>query len=304
MRIILLGPTAVGKTATSIELAERINAAIISADSRQCYKHMNIGTATPDPNERDRVPHYNISIFTPDQKDSAVDFQRRISKWEEEILQNFDHVLYVGGSTLYLQGIMQPFDDIPSSDEENVRELQNRIQREGVEPLYQKLQNVDPQYAESMDGMNPQRIVRALDVWEQTGQPFSSFHTNEKVQPSSNTYVFGLHRPRKKLHQRIHRRIELMLQKGLIEEVEELLQMGYNQDLRVLKTVGYQEVINYIKNKQDYESMVEQMRIRTRQYAKKQITWFRRWDFINWIEAEGKSPSAIADEIQEKLAGL
>lgn len=304
MRIILLGPTAVGKTATSLELAESINAAIISADSRQCYKYMNIGTATPDPNELDRVPHYNISIFTPDQRDTAVDFRQRIGDWEEEIRQHHDHVLYVGGSTLYLQGIMQPFDEVPSSNKENVEQLQERIDSEGVEPLYRKLQEVDPQYAQRMDGMNPQRIVRALDVWQQTGQPFSSYHSNEEVRPSSDTLVVGLHRPRQQLHERIHRRVQLMLQKGLLEEVEQLLEMGFNNDVKALKTVGYREPIEYLHNKRDYESMIEQMRIRTRQYAKKQITWFRRWEFIEWLSAEQRKPSTLADQIKEKLAGL
>jgi tRNA dimethylallyltransferase len=265
---------------------------------------MNIGTASPDPNELDRVPHYNISIFTPDKKDTAADFRERIHKWEEEIYRDFDHLLYVGGSTLYLQSILQPFDDVPSSDARNVEKLKTRIENEGIEPLYRELREVDPAYVEKMDGMNTQRIIRALDVWQQTGQPFSSFHSNNTITPPPDTHVFGLHRPREILHKRIHRRVDLMLQKGLLEEVEELLKMGYNNDVKALKTVGYKEAIEYLKNKRDYESMREQMRIRTRQYAKKQITWFRRWDFIHWLEAEGKQTADLANEIEEKLAGL
>jgi tRNA dimethylallyltransferase len=305
VRILIVGPTAVGKTATSITLAERINAAIISADSRQCYKYMNIGTATPDPNELDRVPHYNISIFTPDQKDTASDFRERTRQWEEEILSHHEHVLYVGGSTLYLQSIIQPFDDVPSANPSNVQELKKRLEKKGVEPLYRKLQEVDPEYADQMDGMNPQRIIRALDVREQTGRPFSSFHTrSDDIEFPDETIVFGLHRPRKKLHERIHQRVKLMIQKGLVEEVQELLKMGYNHDIKTLKTVGYKEAVEYIKNRRDQDSMMEDMKIRTRQYAKKQITWFRRWDFIHWINADGRRSSDLAKEIEEKVAGL
>lgn len=304
MRILLLGPTAVGKTAVSLHLAERINAAIISADSRQCYKYMNIGTATPDPNELDRVPHYNISIFTPDHQDTAVDFRERTKKWETEIKNDYQHVLYVGGSTLYLQSVIQPFDDLPSSSSHNIRRLQSRMEQEGVESLYKELQQVDPKYARKMDGMNRQRIIRALDVWKQTGRPFSSFHSDRKIKLPSDTVVFGLHRPRKRLHDRIHRRVELMVQKGLVEEVKQLMEMGYNNDVKALKTVGYREAIEYLKNQRDHASMVEDMKIRTRQYAKKQITWFRRWDFINWIQANGRNPVNIARDIEEKLAQL
>jgi len=303
VRILIIGPTAVGKTAVSLELAERINGAIISADSRQCYKYMNIGTATPDPNELDRVPHYNISIFTPDQQDTAADFRERTYKWETEILTNHNHVLYVGGSTLYLQSVLQPFDDVPSANPDNVQDLKQRLDSEGVKALYEELVEVDSDYAEKMDGMNPQRIIRALDVWQQTGKPFSSFHSgNNEIQPPEDTVAFGLHRPRKKLHERIHKRVHLMLQKGLIEEVQQLLDMGYNNDVKSLKTVGYKEAIEYIKEKRDKESMIEDMKIRTRQYAKKQITWFRRWDFIHWIDAHERKPEGMADEIEKKLA--
>ena len=193
MRILLLGPTAVGKTSVSLELAGRLNAEIISADSRQCYKYMNIGTATPGEDELQKVKHYNISIIDPSVKDSAADYYDRAMKWEDEISAKGKNALYVGGSTLHQQCIIKPFDDIPDANEGHIRELEERIKDEGIETLFAQLQEVDPEYAESMDGMNPQRIVRALDVWMQTGRPFSSFHTNDdSFDLAADTFVFGL----------------------------------------------------------------------------------------------------------------
>jgi len=303
MRILLLGPTAVGKTSVSLELAGRINAEIISADSRQCYKYMNIGTATPSEDELQKVKHYNISIIDPSVKDSAADYYDRAMKWEKEITAKGKNVLYVGGSTLHQQCIIKPFDDIPDANEDHIRELEKRIKNEGIEVLFAQLQEVDPEYADSMDGMNPQRIVRALDIWMQTGRPFSSFHTNDETfDLSSSTFVFGLYRDRQRLYERINRRVDLMFEQGFLDEVRSILDMGYSLQDPGLNTVGYKEAIAYLQNEMDKEQMIKDMKTQTRRYAKRQITWFKRWDFVKWINLDECTPKEAAEKVEQHLA--
>jgi len=303
LRILLIGPTAVGKTATSLKLAKALNAEIISADSRQCYKYLDIGTAKPTPNDLDQVRHYNISLFKPDHRDSAADFYKRAKRWEEDITSRGKNVMYVGGSTLHLQSIIHPFDDIPDSNEENLQMLEQQADEKGLETLYEKLEEVDPDYASKMDGLNRQRILRALDVWMQTGKPFSSFHTQpDEIELPEHTWVIGLRRNRKILYERINRRAELMLKKGLIEEIRNILGMGYNKDIQALKTVGYRQGIDFVQGRISFDTMVKDIKTKTRHYAKRQLTWFRRWNFVEWINVDGKRSNEIAEKIEQYLA--
>lgn len=303
MRIILLGPTAVGKTSLSLSLAQDLNAEIISADSRQCYQYMNIGTATPMSEELQQVPHYNISIIDPSVKDSAANFCERAQKWHDGITSRGKRVLYVGGSTLHIQCLIQPFDDIPDADEANIQKLEQQIDEEGIEPVYQKLQQVDPEYAQQMDGMNPQRLVRALDVWMQSGKPFSSFHTNSgPIHPPEDMMVIGLRRNRKKLYERINRRVDKMFEQGFLEEVQAILDMGYSLNDPGLNTVGYKEAIAHLSGELSYDQMVKDMKTQTRRYAKRQLTWFKRWDFIHWLDMDNLSTKKAQEKIAQHLA--
>ncbi|MCP9291348.1 tRNA (adenosine(37)-N6)-dimethylallyltransferase MiaA [Gracilimonas sediminicola] len=302
MRIILLGPTAAGKTELSLQLAEKLNTSIISADSRQCFKHINIGTAKPSPEELDRTQHYNISLLGLDEEDSAMDFQKRAEQWEKEILQKSEHVIYAGGSTLHLQSLIQPFNEMPESNEENIEELESRIEREGLESLYGMLKEVDPEYAKKMDGMNRQRIIRALDVWMKTGKPFSSFHSNDEIYPDEDTLVFGLKWPRQKLYDRINQRVDQMIEQGLVDEVKSILASGHSKELQSLNTVGYKEIIKYLEGEWTLEKAVEKIKTSTRRYAKRQITWFKRWEFIEWLDAEELSVDEMKERIVLKVA--
>lgn len=300
---MLLGPTAVGKTSVSIELARMLDAEIISADSRQCFKYLDIGTAKPTPNQLDAVPHYNVSLLKPDQPDNAAAFRERALQWSDDIQNRGKKVMYVGGSTLHLQGLVQPFDDVPSSDAENQAELKQRAKAEGLDTLYDELKEVDPEYADRMDGLNKQRIIRALDVYMQTGKPFSDFHTTpDEIQPPDDMIVIGLHRPRPELHERIKRRTALMFKKGLVDEVRSILRMGYHEDVQALRTVGYREVIQHLKGRLGRDQMVADINTSTRRYAKRQITWFRRWSFIHWFNASGHHPQELANKIGDWLA--
>jgi len=301
MRIILLGPTASGKTELSLQLAEELKTSIISADSRQCFSMMDIGTAKPTKEEIARVPHFNISNLSLDDDDSAIKFNRRAEAWEKQILANSDHVIYAGGSTLHLTGLIQPFQDIPDSNKEIIAQLNQRIEEEGVESLFNQLKEVDPNYIPKMDGMNRQRIIRALDVWMQTSKPFSSFHNDEDLKPDENTLVFGLQFPREKLYDRINRRVELMIESGLEEEIQTILDSGFSKDLQALQTVGYREVISHFENEFDHDTMIDKIKINSRRYAKRQLTWFRRWDFIHWLDADSMSVEEMKKTILSRL---
>ena len=302
MRILLLGPTAVGKTALSVDLAKQIDAEIISADSRQCYKFMNIGTATPTKEERGGVTHYNLSIIDPIQKDSVVNFYERAQQWQQEITSRKKHVLYVGGSTLHVQSVIQPLDEVPKANQKNIDQLEAQIKTEGIELLYEKLKKVDPEYAQKMDGMNTQRIIRALDVWMQTDRPFSSFHSDSTITVPDDLLVFGLKRERQHLYDRINRRTDQMFEQGFLDEVQSILNQGYSLEDPGLNTVGYKEAIAFLKGEIEREQMIKDIKTQTRRYAKRQLSWFRRWDFINWINLENDSLEMAWDFISKQLS--
>ncbi len=283
-RIMIAGPTASGKTALSIKLAKQISAEIISVDSRQCYRYMDIGTAKPTAAELGEVPHYNISVLDPGREDSVADFLERAEAYTADIISRGKRVIYCGGSTLHLQLLIRPLDEIQSADPENIRKLNQQAGEQGLESLFSRLQEADPEYAKKMDGLNRQRIIRALDVWLQTGKPFSSFHSDKPLEPPQDLFVFALHHPRKELHRRISERTEQMLEHGFLNEVRELLEKGYSTELQALKTVGYRQAISHLKGEVSFDQMKKDIKTATRRYAKRQITWLRRWPFLTWID--------------------
>jgi tRNA dimethylallyltransferase len=302
LRIILLGPTASGKTELSLQVAEELGIPIISVDSRQCYKHLDIGTAKPSEKELQRVEHYNISNLELDEPDSVQAFSARAEAWEKKILSSSDHSFFVGGSTLHLQSLIRPIEDIPSANEENITEIESQIDKEGIEPVYNKLNSVDPEYVKTMDGMNRQRIIRALDVWMQTGKPFSSFHSNVEFELPKNTLVFGLQRDRQNLYDRINQRVDNMIEEGLVAETQKVLEMGYSKDLQPLNAVGYREIITVLEGTMELDKAIEKIKTQTRRYAKRQLTWFRRWDFIEWLPADEKKPEELKEILLSRLA--
>lgn len=302
MRIILLGPTASGKSDLAVLLAEQLQTSVISADSRQCYRKLDIGTAKPSLEMRKRVKHYNIDVLDPDQEDSAMDFQKRAEAWEKEILKDNAFVIYTGGSTLHLLSLIQPFNELPEADPDHIYELQKRAEKEGLDVLYQELKKADPKYADKMDGLNRQRIIRALDVYMQTGKPFSSFHTDDPIEPDDQTLVYGLSLPREELYRRINARVDRMIAKGLVDEVSALLDAGFDPEGQSLNTVGYTEIIRYLNDEWTLDKAIEKIKTHTRRYAKRQLTWFRRWDFINWLDADMHNTPKLAEILLSDLA--
>lgn len=301
-RIMIAGPTCSGKSSLAVSLAKEIGGEIISVDSRQCYRQINVGTAKPSEEELAAVPHYNISNLDLDEEDSAQKFYQRALVWTSEIEQKGKRVIYAGGSTLHLQSLIKPFDEIPSSNQQNLDSLEREMQEKGIDLLFDKLKDVDPEYAQKMDGKNYQRIFRALDVWMQTGKSFSSFHSNDTFTKPESTSVFGLHWPRKMLHQRINKRCDEMIESGLVQETERILDEGFSQNLQALQTVGYKQVIQYLNKEIDYDQMVKDFKTATRRYAKRQITWFRRWPFLEWLDYSNQTEFELIERIKQQVA--
>lgn len=295
--IIIAGPTASGKSSLAVSLAEKIDGEIISVDSRQCFKQINIGTAKPSTEQLQKIPHYNISVLDVDEEDSVADFKKRSDRYTAEIESKGKRVIYTGGSTLHLQSLIQPLDDMPDANPENIEMLNQQAEEKGLEYLFKKLEEVDPEYAQKMDGLNRQRIIRALDVWHQTGKPFSSFHSDDPITLPENMLFFALNHPRKILHQRISTRTDQMIEEGLVDETRQLLEEGFDPGLQAFNTVGYKQAIQFLEGKKSKDQMIKDIKTATRRYAKRQITWLRRWPFVKWMNMHEKIKKEAVKEI-------
>lgn len=282
--LILAGPTAVGKTDLSLELAERLGAEIISADSRQIYRPMTIGTAKPSPEALQCVRHHFINELDLDEPFSAGHFA--FAAWERiaDVLARGRIPLVVGGSTLYLYALQFGLAEIPDVDLSIRRWLNERLRTEGPKALYAELQRVDPQAAARLDPTKTQRVIRALEVYHGTGRPITFYYRQHRPAPYAFRTIV-LYRERPVLYDRINRRVDQMLAVGLVEEVRAILKAGYRPDLDVLRTIGYQEVIAYLQGAYDWETMRQLIQRNTRRYAKRQLTWFRRFDF-EWMRLD------------------
>lgn len=301
-RIIITGPTASGKSALAISLAKECNGEIVSIDSRQCYKRIDIGTAKPDQVQLQKIPHHNISVLDLSENDTVASFTERVERMAKEIDKRDKTVIFCGGSTLHIQSLIHPLDDIPAANPDNIATLKQETEIHGIDRLYQRLKNHDPEYAHSMDGKNPQRIIRALDVWIQTGKPFSSFHTGDAVKLPDHYSLFALHHPRKTLHQRIEKRTDKMINRGLVEETKSILKEGYSKDIQAFNTVGYKQVIQFLNDEISHSQMVKDIKTATRRYAKRQITWLNRWPFVNWIDMGNYQEEKAVEYIQQQVA--
>jgi len=300
--IVLVGPSASGKTAVSLPLAELLGAEIISADSRQIYRFMDIGTAKPTAAERARVTHHFIDILNPDQEYSAGEFGIRGREEIERIFSRGHVPLVVGGSGLYVRSLTDGLFDGPPADFEVRTTIEEQFARGGVEELLGELRRVDPVFAARVDRTKPRRMIRALEVYHVTGVPISRLHEEQRIEIPFKSRVLGLAWPKPELHRRIGRRCEQMFEGGLLEEVEGLVRKGYGPELNALNTVGYAEVFEFRKGVITQDEMVEQISRNTRRYAKRQMTWFRRDERIEWLNmSEVRGPDDVAGEIVKRL---
>ena len=279
--IVIVGPTAIGKTSLAIELAQLYQTEIISADSRQFFKELSIGTAKPSVEELAAAPHHLINSHSVSQPFSTGDFEVEALRLIEQLFENHNIVVMVGGSGLYINAVCNGLDAMPNINLEIREQLNQQFIAEGIEPIRKKLAELDPEYFEKVDQSNPQRMIRGLEVVLSTGEKLSSFQTSNKKERPFDIVKIGLNSEREKLYHQINQRVDLMLASGLVDEVKSLLPY---QHLNALKTVGYSEIFDYLAEHINLQTAVDKIKQNTRRFAKRQLTWFRKDSEIAWFE--------------------
>ena len=278
--IVIAGPTAIGKTAAAIKLAQHYHTEIVSADSRQFYKELSIGTAKPSANELAAAPHHFIGSHSITDNFNVGDFEVEGLRVIENIFRSHNVAILAGGSGLYIKAICEGFDNLPAVDPAIRENLNKLFADEGILALQDKLKTADPAYYAQVDLNNPQRLIRALEVHEATGQPFSSYRIADKAVRPFRIIKIGLSMPREQLYERINQRVDVMIDDGLMNEVRSL--MPYRH-LNALNTVGYTEIFGHLDGKTDLPKAVELIKQHTRQFAKRQLTWFNKDKEIVWM---------------------
>lgn len=278
--LVVVGPTAVGKTAYAIELAKQYGTGIISADSRQCYKELNIGVARPSPSELQEVPHHFIASHSIQQDINAADFEAYALEHCHQLFKKNDVVVMVGGTGLYIKAFCEGLDAIPATDPQVREEIIAAYQQNGLSWLQSALQKEDPAFYSAGEIQNPQRMMRALEVVRTTGQSITSFKTGIKKLRDFDIEKTGLELPREVLYQRINKRVDEMLTNGLVEEARSLIPY---QHLNALQTVGYRELFDHFNGSTSLERAIELIKQNTRHYAKRQMTWFKKDTAVRWI---------------------
>lgn len=281
--IVVVGPTAVGKTTMGIALAKHFKTEIISADSRQFYREMSIGTAKPDVNELTEVKHHFIDSHTIEEEYSAGDFERDALSLLDTLFEKHDVVVMVGGSGLFVRAVCEGLDNLPKAPAVVRERLNGIFERKGLESLQRKLKEVDPDYYRQADIHNPQRVIRALEVYEATGQPFSSYRVQEIAERPFEIVTIGLNMERQKLYDRINLRVDMMIEKGLVNEVRSLLSY---RNKPALLTVGYAEIFDFIDGEISLEEAISRIKQNSRRYAKRQITWFKKYGDTVWFDPD------------------
>jgi len=294
--IVIAGPTAVGKTAAAIKLAQQLKTEIISADSRQFYREMSIGTAKPDAVELAQAKHHFIDSHSIKENFTVGDFEKEALQLLDELFKTHDQLIMVGGSGLFIQAVTQGFDNLPTADPEIREQLNQELAEKGIEYLQQKLKGADPDYYSQVDLSNPQRLIRALEVFEATGKPFSSYRKATVNTRPFESIKIVLDLPREELYDRINRRVDIMVKQGLVEEVRSLLPYRH---LNALNTVGYSELFDCFDGKTDLPTAIDLIKQNTRRFAKRQLTWFRKDKGMKWLMAN--DPHLI-DEITKQLS--
>ena len=301
--IVIGGPTACGKTGFSIQLAKKIGGEIISADSMQVYRYMDIGTAKVTLEEADGVPHYLIDEFDPDEEYNVMIFQQKAKAYMEEIWAKGKVPILVGGTGFYINALLYDNDFTETENDTSYREECYKLaQEQGPEVLFERLKEVDPAYAEIMHANNVKRVIRALEYHYLTGQKFSEHNAEQKEKESPyDAAVIILNMDREKLYERIELRIDLMMEQGLLEEVKGLLEKGYAPDLVSMQGIGYKEFVPYFNGECTLEEAVTQLKTNTRRFAKRQLTWFRRQIDGLWVDLGNATGEKAMEDVLSYL---
>ena len=297
--VILAGPTAVGKTDLAIQLAIGLQTEIINADSRQVYREMRIGTAVPADSDLARVKHHCLLHKSIHDRYNASMFELEVTDLLPALFSKADAVIMAGGSGMYINAVCQGIDDIPDVDPALRERLLAEFENEGLAVLKARLRQADPAYYSRVDLNNPKRILKALEITEMTGRPYSSFLTGKSKPREFNIIRVGLDRPRSEIHERINRRVDAMMEAGLVSEAKELYPF---RQLNALNTVGYKEIFDYIDSGHSIEMAVEQIKGHTRQYARRQLTWFRRDQHMQWFHPD--NADGVMAHIEKEMKRL
>lgn len=283
--VVLLGPTGVGKTELSLEIAERISCPILNCDSRQLFRGLSIGTAAPTARQMQRVRHYFVGTLDIHDYYSAARYEEECLQLLSTLFQSHSALVLSGGAMLYIDAVCQGIDDIPTIDPATREQVKKDLAEHGLGTLFRELQHRDPQYAETVDRNNTRRVVHAVELCRMTGQTYTSFRTNEKKKRPFNILKIGLNRPREELFRRINSRVDQMVADGLLEEARAMLP---HREANALNTVGYKEMFKVLDGEWPMNMAVERMKKNTRVYAKKQLTWFAKDPAIHWFHPDEK----------------
>ncbi|MGG2467486.1 tRNA (adenosine(37)-N6)-dimethylallyltransferase MiaA [Paraclostridium bifermentans] len=291
--VILTGPTAVGKTNLSIQLAKKMNMEIISADSMQIYKYMDVGSAKVTEDEMNGVKHYLIDEVTPDYSFSVSEFQERANDYINQIVKKGKLPLVTGGTGLYLNSLIYNMDFAKSDADNELREmLRVELEEKGIDYMYEKLKSLDEEAANRIHKNNTKRVIRAIEVC-MSGKKMSDFSNDLKLNEKYEPIIIVLNRDREHLYRRINKRVDIMISQGLEDEVKTLLNMGYSSDLVSMQGIGYKEIIKYLNNEYTYEEAIEIIKRDSRRYAKRQLTWFRRYENAKWFDLDNYNDEKI-----------
>ncbi|MCD6472687.1 tRNA (adenosine(37)-N6)-dimethylallyltransferase MiaA [Candidatus Aerophobetes bacterium] len=300
--LIILGPTAVGKTEVALSLLKKIKGEIISADSRQIYKNMDIGTAKPSKEVREEFPHHLVDIFSPDKIFSAAEFKERAEIIIKSLQKENKLPIIVGGSGLYIKVVVDGIFVGPGANWQLREQLKERARKEGEKSLYQELERIDPLAASRIHPHDEIRVIRALEVYYLTKKPISSYQ-KQRLSSLSNTLIIGLRRERALLYQLINQRVDKMIKEGLISEVESLLKRGYSENLFSLQGLGYKHIVKYLRGDYTKEEAIRLMKRDTRRFAKRQLNYFKQDKRIIWLDMEKySSPEDVSKEIIKILS--
>ena len=283
--IVLTGPTAVGKTAVSLDIAKHFGIPVINADSRQIFKELKIGTARPTEEEMQEVKHYFVGTLGIEDYYSASLYEQQVLELLDKEFQSHDYALLSGGSMMYIDAVCDGIDDIPTIDDDTRALMKQRLKDEGLEALVEELKRLDPEYYEIVDRQNPRRVVHALEICVMTGKTYTSFRKRSKKERPFRIIKIGLDRPREELYNRINARVDQMMSDGLLDEVKALYP---KKELNALNTVGYKELFDYLDGRWPLEEAVERIKGNTRRYARKQLTWYKKDEQIRWFHPDDK----------------
>lgn len=296
--VVLLGPTGIGKTELSLSLAKLLSSPIVSADSRQIYNTIKIGTAAPTEAELSQVKHYFVGSLNLEDYYSAAQYESDVMELLESLFTTHDTILMTGGSMMYIDAVTKGIDDIPTVDDETREILKQRLESDGLDTLLNELKLLDPEYYNIVDKKNHKRIVHALEICYMTGRTFTSFRTNTKKKRPFRILKIGLRMDREKLFDRINRRVDKMVEDGLVEEAKGVYHLRH---LNSLNTVGYKEIFKYIDGEWDLQTAKERLKKNTRVYAKKQMTWFKHDEEIHWFDKDKKETEEILKSVTALL---